>query len=109
MCTTDQSPPSETPGRAQLSCYLLLVVRPGATSSVLAPSSFLLLLVRHLLLLAWHLFLVVMPGATRSVLAPSSDALVPSSVLDPSMLHDLGGWRVPPIERSEKGSHSIKT
>ena len=36
-------------------CYVrsfLLLVRPGA------PSSFLLLLVRHLLLLAWHLFLV---------------------------------------------------
>ena len=32
--------------------FLLLLVRPGA------PSSFLLLLVRHLLLLAWHLFLL---------------------------------------------------
>ena len=50
------------------------LVRPGA------PSSFLLLLVRHLLLLAWHLLLVaslllvVRPGATSSVLVPSSDA-----------------------------------
>ena len=46
------------------SSYLLLVVRPGATISVvemrLVPSSFLLL--------------VVGPGATSSVHAPSSDA-----------------------------------
>ena len=67
---------------------LLLVAMPGA------PSSFLLLLVRHLLLVAMHLFLVtslflvampfapssflllvVRPGAPSSVLAPSSDAL----------------------------------
>ena len=45
--------------------FLLLVVRAGAPSSVLAPSrdalcsySFLLLVVRHLLLEAMHLFLV---------------------------------------------------
>ena len=57
--------------------YLFLVVRPGGPSSVLAPSSkarspvrsFLLLLVRHLLLEAMHLLLVaslllvVRPGA----------------------------------------------
>ena len=48
---------------------LLLAVRPGA------PSSFLLLLVRHLLLLAMHLLLVAMPFAT------SINALVPRSVL----------------------------
>ena len=67
---------------------LLLVVRPGA------PSSFLLLLVRHLLLEAMHLllvaslFLVVRPGAPSSFLLLLvrhlllvSDALAPSSVL----------------------------
>ena len=46
-----------------------------------APSSFLLLLVRHLILLAWHLLLVaslllvVRHGAPNSVLAPGCDAL----------------------------------
>ena len=51
----------------------------------LAPSSFLLLLVRHLLLEAMHLFLVaslllvVWPGAPSSVLVPSSNALVTRS------------------------------
>ena len=50
------------------SCFLFLVVRPGATKSMLAlvampfvPSSF--------------LFLVVGPGATHSDLAPSRNAL----------------------------------
>ena len=42
------------------SSFLLLVVMPGATSSVLAPS---------------FLLLVAMPGAASSVLAPSSGAL----------------------------------
>ena len=42
--------PVQTLRHAYTCCMLL--VRPGA------PSSFLLLLVRHLLLLAWHLFLV---------------------------------------------------
>ena len=45
---------------------LLLVVRPGATSSVLAPSSVLARIV------------VAMPGAPSSVIAPSS-VLAPSS------------------------------
>ena len=58
---------------------LLLVVWPGA------PSSFLLLLVRHLLLEAMHLFLVaslllvVWPGAPSSVLVTTSKALVTRS------------------------------
>ena len=77
------------------SSYLLLVVRPGASSSVLAPSSkalvtssYLLLVVRpgqellvaSLLLVAMpfvpssFLLLLVWPGATSSVLAASSDA-----------------------------------
>ena len=47
------------------SSFLLLVVRPGAPSSVLAPSSDALC----------FLLLVVGPGAPSSVLAPSSDAL----------------------------------
>ena len=47
---------------------LLPVVRPGATSSVLAPSSD--------GLCYWELLVpVVRPGATSSVLAPSSDGL----------------------------------
>ena len=51
--------------------------------SFIVPSSFLLLLVRHLLLEAMHLFLVallflvVRPGAPSSVLVPSSDARSP--------------------------------
>ena len=45
---------------------------PGAPSSILAPSSFLLLLVRHLLLLAWHLFLV----ASLLLVAQIGEALV---------------------------------
>ena len=69
------------------SYFLLLVVRPGAPCSVLAPSSFLLLeepLVASLLLVATpfapssFLLLVVRPGAPSSVLAPSSDALCSS-------------------------------
>ena len=44
------------------SSFLFLAVMPGATSSVLAPSSDVLCS-------------FVMPGATSSVLAPSSDAL----------------------------------
>ena len=51
------------------SSFLLLVVRPGATSSDLAPSS------DALLFLVASLLLVVRPAATGSVLAPSSDAL----------------------------------
>ena len=47
------------------SSFLLLVVRPGAPSSVLPTRSF--------------LFLVVVPGATSSVLAPGSHALVATS------------------------------
>ena len=46
--------------------FLLLVVRPGAPSSVLAPSSDALIA---------SLLLVVRPGAPSSVLAPSSGAL----------------------------------
>ena len=53
------------------SSFLFLVVRPGATSSVLAPSS-------DALVTSSFLFLVVRPGATSSVLAPSSDALFTS-------------------------------
>ena len=49
-------------------CPLLLVVRPVATSSVLAPSS-------DALVPSSFLLVVVRPGATSSVLAPSSDAL----------------------------------
>ena len=56
------------------SSFLLLVVRPGAPSSVLAPSSDALVTSSFLLLVVW-------PGATSSVLAPSSDALVTSSFL----------------------------
>ena len=50
---------------------MLLVVMPFVSSrDALAPSSF--------------LFLVAMPGATSSVFAPSSDALVTSSLPNPS-------------------------
>ena len=56
------------------SSFLLLVVRPGAPSSVLAPSS-------DALVTSSFLLLVVRPGAPSSVLAPSSDALVTSSFL----------------------------
>ena len=58
------------------------------SSKARSPSSFLLLLVRHLLLVAMHLLLeamhlllvallllVVRPGAPSGILAPSSDAL----------------------------------
>ena len=45
------------------SSFLLLVVRPGAPSSVLAPSS-------DALALSTFLLLVVRPGAPSSVLAP---------------------------------------
>ena len=51
-----------------LSSFLLLVVRPGAPSSVLAPSS-------DAFVLSSFLLLVARPGAPSSVLAPSSDAL----------------------------------
>ena len=57
--------------------FLLLVVRPGAPSSVLVPS-------RDALVLVAFLLLVVRPGAPSSVLVPSSDALVTSSVFAPS-------------------------
>ena len=57
----------------------LLLVRPGAPSSVLAPSSeplvASLLLVAMPLVTSSFLLLVVRPGAPSSVLAPSSDAL----------------------------------
>ena len=70
------------------SSFLFLVVRPGAPSSVLAPSSDATSCtqqqgqepVASLLLVAMpgapsgFLFLVVRPGAPSSVLAPSSDA-----------------------------------
>ena len=49
----------------------LLVVRPGATSSVLATSSESPLLLYY----SSFLFLVARPGATSNVLATSSDAL----------------------------------
>ena len=49
------------------SSFLLLVVWPGAPSSVLAPSSD--------ALCYCFLLLVVWPGAPSSVLAPSSHAL----------------------------------
>ena len=49
---------------------LFLVVRPGAPSSVHAPSS-------DALCSSSFLFLVVRPGAPSSVHAPSSDALCP--------------------------------
>ena len=54
------------------SSFLLLEVMPGATSSVLAPSS----LVAMPSATSSSLLLVVLPGATSSVLAPSSDALL---------------------------------
>ena len=50
------------------SSFLFLVVRPGATSIVLAPSS-------EPFVTGSFLFLVVRPGAPSSVLAPTSDAL----------------------------------
>ena len=53
---------------------LPLLVWPGATGSVLAPS-------RHALVTSSFLLLVVWPGATSSVLAPSRNALVTSSFL----------------------------
>ena len=62
-------------------CVRSLLVRMRLVAMPGAPSSFLLLLVRHLLLEAMHLFLVaslllvVRPGAPTSVLAPTSDAL----------------------------------
>ena len=52
------------------SSFLFLVVRPGALSSVLAPSS-------DARSPSSFLFLVVRPGALSSVLAPSSDARSP--------------------------------
>ena len=51
------------------SSFLLPVVRPGATSSVLAP------FVAMPFVTSSFLLPVVRPGATSSVLAPSSDAL----------------------------------
>ena len=50
------------------SSFLLLVVRPGASSSVLAPSS-------DALAPSSFLLLVVRPAVSSSVLAPSNDAL----------------------------------
>ena len=55
---------------------LQVVVWPGATSSVLAPS-------RNALVTSSFLLLVVWPGATSSVLAPSRNGfgtLAPSSM-----------------------------
>ena len=72
------------------SSFLFLVVRPGAPSGVLAPSSdaiaSLFLVVQpampfaprsDALVPSSFLFLVVRPGAPSSVLAPSSDARSP--------------------------------
>ena len=53
----------------------LFLVRPGAPSSVLAPSSVALVTTSKALVPSSFLFLVVMTGATSSVLAPGSDAL----------------------------------
>ena len=64
------------------SSFLFLVVRPGAPSSVLAPSS-------DALVTSSFLFLVVRPGAPSSVLRPSSDALVTSSFLLLVVMHLL--------------------
>ena len=58
------------------SSFLLLVVRPGAPRSVLAPSSDALVPSSFLLLLV-RMLLVAMPGAPSSVLAPSSKARSP--------------------------------
>ena len=60
--------PSSVPA-VVLVASLLLVVRPGAPSSVLVPSS------QEPLVAS--LFLVVRPGAPSSVPAPSSDARSP--------------------------------
>ena len=70
---------------------MLLVVRPGAPSSVLAPSSDALVTSSFLApsskargsqgLPVASLLLVVRPGAPSRVLAPSSDALVTNSFL----------------------------
>ena len=64
---------------APSSVLLFLAVRPGAPSSVLAPSSkalvtnsFLLLPVRHLLLLVRHLLLVAMDSVSSSWASGSS-------------------------------------
>ena len=57
----------------------VLVVRPGAPSSVLAPSSVALVTRSDALVSNSFLFLVAMPGAPSSVLAPSSVALVTRS------------------------------
>ena len=66
--------------------HLFLVANLVATSKALVtrsdalvPSSFLLLLVRHLLLEAMHLFLVANLVTTSKALVTRSDALVPSS------------------------------
>ena len=55
------------PGLLVIACYLsftpLSQVASCYYSKALVTNSFLLLLVRHLLLLAWHLLLEAMPGA----------------------------------------------
>ena len=63
------------------SSFLLLVVRQGATSSVLGPSSSNALVAsRGTLVTSNHaLILVVRPSATSSALGPSRHALVTSS------------------------------
>ena len=73
--------------------HLFLVASFAPSSKALVSNSFLLLLVRHLLLVAMHLFLVASfaPSSkalvsnsfvtTSKALVTSSDALVPSSVL----------------------------
>ena len=91
---------------------LLPVVRPGAPSSILAPSSnalvtssFLLLLVRHLFLVA-SLLLVVRPGAPSSFLLLLVRHLLlvampfaPSSVLVPTPPRRLQGeFQFLPVE-----------
>ena len=57
---------------------LLPVVRPGAPSSILAPSSNALVTSSFLLLLVRHLLLVAMPFAPSSVLAPRRNNLFPT-------------------------------
>ena len=60
--------------------HLFLVAMPFVPSSdALVSNNFLLLLVRHLLLLAMHLFLVAMPFVPSSFLVTTSKALVTTS------------------------------
>ena len=68
-----------TTSKALVSTSFLFLLRPGA------PSSFLLLVVRHFLLEAMHLFLVVfcffLNIVSNSVLVTTSKALVSTSLL----------------------------